>query len=69
MRGGAVVVSRLRLRPPDGARCSRRAGLQQCRSFVEMCIVSCLPQCIHSVRMWSGDCNLGVPSSSFALPS
>ena len=29
-------------RPSDGARCSRRADLQQCRSFVEMCIVSCL---------------------------
>jgi hypothetical protein len=35
--------------PPDGASCSRRAGLQQCKSFVEMCIVSCLsasPACI-----------------------
>ncbi len=32
----------LRGRPPDGASCSRRAGLQQCKSFVEMCVVSCL---------------------------
>ncbi len=53
MRGGAVASGRLRGRPPDGASCSRRAGLhddpsfiifdlQQCKSFVEMCIVSCL---------------------------
>jgi hypothetical protein len=41
MRGGAVAGGR-RGRPPDGACCSRRAGLQQCKSFVEMCIVSCL---------------------------
>jgi hypothetical protein len=36
-------------RPPDGASCSMRAGLQQCKSFVEMCIVSCLsasPACV-----------------------
>ena len=42
MRGGAVVGGRRRGCPPDGASCSRRAGLQQCKSFVEMCIVSCL---------------------------
>ena len=42
MRGGAVGGGRLRGSPPDGASCSRRAGLQQCKSFVEMCIVSCL---------------------------
>jgi hypothetical protein len=42
MRGGAVVGGRLRGCPPDGACCSSRAGLQQCKSFVEMCIVSCL---------------------------
>jgi hypothetical protein len=42
MRGGAVSDGRSRGRPPDGASCSRRAGLQQCKSFVEMCIVSCL---------------------------
>jgi hypothetical protein len=42
MRGGAVASGRLRGRPPDGASCSRRAGLQQLKSFVEMCIVSCL---------------------------
>jgi len=41
MRGGAVAGGR-RGRPPDGARCSRRAGLHQCRSLVEMCIVICL---------------------------
>ena len=28
-----------------------------------------LLQCIASVRMWAGGCNLGLPSSSFALPS
>jgi len=39
---GAVAGGRRRGRPPDGARCSRRAGLEQCRSFVEMCIVSYL---------------------------
>ena len=42
MRGGAVAGGRRRGRPPDGASCSRRAGLQQGKSFVEMCIVSCL---------------------------
>jgi hypothetical protein len=42
MRGGAVAGGRRCGRPPDGACCSRRAGLQQCKSFVEMCIVSCL---------------------------
>jgi hypothetical protein len=50
MLGGAVAGGRQHGRPPDGARCcSRRAGLQQCRSFVEMCIVSCLsaePACV-----------------------
>jgi hypothetical protein len=40
--GGVVASCRQRGRPPDGASCSRRAGLQQCKSFVEMCIVSCL---------------------------
>jgi hypothetical protein len=43
---GCDVLSLLRWlcrgHPPDGACCSRRAGLQQCRSFVEMCIASCL---------------------------
>jgi hypothetical protein len=28
--------------PLNGAHCSRCAGLQQCKSFAEMCIVSCL---------------------------
>jgi hypothetical protein len=49
MRGGAVSGGRWRGRPQDGACCSRRAGLQQCKSFVEMCIVSCLsasPACV-----------------------
>jgi hypothetical protein len=44
-----------------------------------MCIVSCLSVflqeqlkgiiIIASVRMWAGGCNLGLPSSSFALQS
>ena len=42
MRGGAVASGRRRGRPTDGASCSRRAGLQQCKTYVEMCIVSCL---------------------------
>ena len=49
MRGGAVAGGWWLGRPPDGASCSRRAGLQQCKSFVEMCIVSCLsasPACV-----------------------
>ena len=52
MRGGAVAGGLLHGRPPDGACCSRRAGLHQCKSFVEMCIVSCLsavPACV-----WGG---------------
>jgi hypothetical protein len=32
----------LQKQQPDGACCSRCAGLHQCKSFVEMCIVSCL---------------------------
>ena len=36
MRGGAVVGGRQRGRPPDWASCSRRAGLHQCKSFVDM---------------------------------
>ncbi len=49
MRVGAVAGGRRRGRPPDGASCSRHAGLQQCKPFVEMCIVSCLsaaPECV-----------------------
>jgi hypothetical protein len=42
MRGGAVAGQWRRGRPPDGAHYSRRAGLQECKSFVEMCVVSCL---------------------------
>jgi hypothetical protein len=66
MRGGVVEVGRRRGRPPDGACCSRRAGLQQCKSFVEMCIVSCLSAVsaclcgrgasdgLYAVAMWLG---------------
>jgi hypothetical protein len=39
MRGGAVAGRRLRGSPPDGDSCSRRAGLQQCKSFVEMMMI------------------------------
>ena len=49
MRGGVVAGGLLFGRPPDGTHCSRHASLHQCRSFVEMCIVSCLsasPVCI-----------------------
>ena len=42
MCGGAVSGRCLHGRPPDGAHCSRRAGLHQCKSFVELCILSCL---------------------------
>ena len=69
MRGGAVSGGRRRGRPPDGASCSRRAGLQQCKSFVEHNVHCELPQCSDSVRMWADVFNLGLPSSLFALPS
>ena len=36
-------------RPLDRFYCSRRAGLQQCKSFVEMCIVNCLSALTVSV--------------------
>jgi hypothetical protein len=39
---GAVAGGRRHGRPPDGASCSRCAGLQQCKSFVEMCIVAAI---------------------------
>jgi hypothetical protein len=58
MRGGAVAGGRRRGRPPDGASC-RRAGLQQCKSFVEMCIVSCLsaaPACVCGRGDATWDC-------------
>jgi hypothetical protein len=35
MRGGAVAGGRLRGRPPDGASCSRREGLQVCLEETE----------------------------------
>jgi hypothetical protein len=41
IRWGSVVGGLWLGRPPDGARCSRHAGLHQCKSCVEMCIVSC----------------------------
>ena len=46
-----------------------RAVLQQCKSLSLICRnVHCkLPQCITSVHMWSGGCNLGLPSLLFAL--
>jgi hypothetical protein len=71
MRGGAVSGSLLCGNPPDGARCSSRAGLQQHRSFVEMCIVSSLSASTAyvCVSMWSGGCNLGLPSLLLALLS
>ncbi len=59
MRGGAVASGRLRGCPQDGASCSRRAGLQQCKSFVEMCIVSCLsaaPACVCGQVAATWDC-------------
>ena len=59
MRGGAVAGGRRRGRPPDGACCSRRAGLQQCKSFVEVCIVSCLsaaPACVCGRVSSTWDC-------------
>ncbi len=48
--------------PPDEASCSRHAGLQQCRSFVEIRIVSS-SKCITSVHMWSGGYDRGLPLS------
>jgi hypothetical protein len=53
MHGGAVAGGRRCGRPPDGASCSRRAGLQQCKSFVEMCIVSC-PGSVQRQRAYVG---------------
>ncbi len=64
---GSMEVGSLCGRPPDGASCSSRAGLQQCKSFVEMCTVSCLSASQHEyTSMWAGGCNLGLPSLSFA---
>jgi hypothetical protein len=67
MRGGAVAGGRLRGCPPNGASCSRRAGLQQCKSFVEMGIVSCFSAssacvCGRGAATW-GCHRLGVPGS------
>jgi hypothetical protein len=64
-----VAAERRRWRPPDFARyclqtCSRRVGLQQCRSFVEMCIVSYLsaaPACVYG----RGTATWGCPCRSF----
>jgi hypothetical protein len=44
-------------RPLDGPRCSRCAGLKQCRLFVEMCIVSCHSEstvCYHQLQEGGG---------------
>ncbi len=50
MRGGAVVGGQLRGRPPDGASCSRRAGLQgECCLLVLNLVSSTLP-CIRRPR-------------------
>ncbi len=57
--GWRAAQPRLRGRPSDGASCSRRAGLQQCKSFVEMCIVSCLsasPACVCGLVSSTWDC-------------
>ena len=59
MRGGEVAGGRRRGRPPDGDSCSRRAGLHQCKLFVEMCIVSCLsavPACVCGQVSSTWDC-------------
>jgi hypothetical protein len=70
MRGGAVADGRRRGRPPDGAHCIRHTGLKQCKSFVEMCIVSCLSASPACVRGWgAATWVLGLPSLSFDLPS
>ncbi len=47
-----MTVGLLHGRLPDGAHCSRRAGLQQCKSFVEICIVSCLSALSVFVCSW-----------------
>jgi hypothetical protein len=74
MRGCAAAGGQLRERLPDGARCSRRAGLQHCRSFVEMCIVSCLSAsptfvCRRGAATWGCNDDEDRPSSSFTSQS
>jgi hypothetical protein len=53
MCGGEVAGGRQCGHPLDWASCSRQTGFQQCKSFV----------------MCGGGCNLGLPSSLFALQS
>jgi hypothetical protein len=65
------VVAGGRLRPPDGASCSRRAGLQQCKSCVEMCIVSCLnaaPACVCGRGLQPGTALVVVCLAVVTLP-
>jgi hypothetical protein len=72
MRGGAVACGRPHGRPPDGASCSRRAGLQQCKSFVEMCIVSCLSAvsaCICGLVLQPGTALVVVCLAVVTLPT
>jgi len=68
MRGGEVAGGRWRGRPPDGASCSRSEGLQQCKSFVEMCIVSCLSASTACV-CGRGSATWGCPSCSVPCSS
>jgi hypothetical protein len=71
LRGGAVACGGGRGRPPDGASCSRRAGLQQCKSFVEMCIVSCLiagPACVCGRGLQPGTALVVVCLAVVTLP-
>ena len=61
MCGGAVSSGCLRGPPLDGASCSRCEGLQQCKSFVEMCIASCLSAlsacvCGQGAATWDCPC-------------
>jgi hypothetical protein len=63
---GCVSGGCQRGRPPDGARCSRCAGLQRCKSFVEMCIVNCLsaePVCVRGrgAATWGCHCDSPAP--------
>jgi hypothetical protein len=68
---GVAVAGGGRGRPPDGASCSRRAGLQQCKSFVEMCIVSCLiagPACVSGRGLQPGTALVVICLAVVTLP-
>jgi hypothetical protein len=59
LSGGAVTDGSQCGCPQDGAHYNRCAGLQQCKSFVDMCIVSCLsasPACVCGQRAATRDC-------------